>query len=226
MKKNYIQRLVFIATCFLLLCVVGRGNTADYTTAKAVLMDWTLLDDTAGTPFLESSPLVTDTWLITTAYIDVAHAYTLAAGTAATVKVWAKSGTTDEDWHETMELTVTAGTANSNDIDQVCASGQPNVYVTLTTNMEASGDVYFLKDVGTLADSCLIVNGNFVDDDYIICVDNLVNAYDTLDRVYDLVDQWQITLSPGFTYRFTFHNTDADATYACRIHYTAETDIE
>jgi hypothetical protein len=209
----------------LLLFLSTPAFAADYTTAKGVLMDWTLLDDTAGTPFLESDPLVTDTWLTTQLHITMAHADTNAAATAARAILWQKSGTTDECWEKLMEFPATTGTANLGNCDQESAAAQPNVYIAATANFQTSGDTYFLKDEGTLANSCLIVNGNFATDDYIICVDNLVNTYDADDNTYDIVDQWSPTLPPGFTFRVTFHNTDADATYAVRIHHSENTDI-
>ncbi len=217
------RRFFILIFCLIFLSVPAFG--ADFTTTKAVLMDWTLLDDTTATPFLESTELVTDTWLGVQLHIDVAH-IDADAGTSATIKIWAKSGTTDECWHVIQELSVTMGTANTGDVDQVCASGQPNVYLLATANFDTSGDIFFLQDVGTLAGSCLVCVGDVVTDDYTIAVDNLVNAYDASDVTWDIVDQWSPRLSPGFTYRVTFHNTDSAGNYAVRIHYTAETDIE
>lgn len=216
----------FLMILFLSLVFASPGFGADYTTTKGVLMDWTLLDDTAATPYLESDPLVTDTWIGAIIYIDVAHADTNAVATAGVVKIWAKSGTTDEDWHEIQELSIDDDTANAGDIDDACPSANATLYLTSTTNFETSGDVYFVKDVGTLANSCLIINGTFSNDVHVISVDPRVNAYDASDYAYDVVDQWPVRLGPGFTYKVTFHNKDADATFACRIRYRAETAIE
>jgi hypothetical protein len=55
----------------------------------------------------------------------------------------------------------------------------------------------------------------------------LVNAYDSSDYLYDIVDEWNIEI-PGETQqaRVFFYNTDGDATYACRVDYELVTDIE
>ncbi|MCK4788133.1 MAG: hypothetical protein KAV87_30600 [Desulfobacteraceae bacterium] len=219
------MKKLFILTWLIGLLVAVPGFCADYTTAKAVLMDWTLLDDTAGTPWLETTELTTDTWMGCTLYVDVAH-IDADAGTAATVKIWAKSGTTDECWHEKQELSVTMGAANAGDVDQICASAQANVYLAATANFDGPGDVFFLRDVGTLADSCLCIIGKATTDDYTTCIDNLVNAYDASDTTWDIVDQWAVRLGPGYIIKVTFDNTDSAANYACRVHYVAETDIE
>lgn len=215
----------FLALIFCLLLFTVPASGADFTTAKDSVMDWTLLDDTGAVPFLDNAVLVTDTWLGAQLFIDVAH-IDADAGTSATVKIWKKSGTTDEDWNLTQELSVTMGAANTGDVDQVCASAQPNVYLAATANFDSSGNVFFLRDINTLADSCLVIVGDVATDDYTVGIDNLVNAYDADDVTWDVVDQWQPILSPGFTYKVTFHNTDSAANYACRVRYSADTDIE
>lgn len=216
----------FLVSLFLSLAFTVPCFGADYTTSQAVLMDWTLLDDTAATPWLETSALTTDTWLGCTLYIDVAH-IDADAGTAGTkFKIWAKSGATDECWHEVQELSITIGAANAGDVDQACAGAQANVYLAATANFDGPGDVFFLRDVGTLADSCLCIVGKATTDDYTTLIDNLVNTYDDADTTWDIVDQWPVRLGPGYIYKVTFHNTDSAANYACRVHYVAETDIE
>ena len=58
-------------------------------------------------------------------------------------------------------------------------------------------------------------------------VDNLVNTFAIGDDLLDIVDQWNAELPEGTqAARVTFHNNDADATYACRVRYSMVTDIE
>jgi len=217
----------FLIALFLSLAFAIPVWGADYTSSKAVLMDWTLLDDTdAATPWLETSELVTDTWMGCTFYIDVAHIDADPGTATPTVKIWSKSGTTDETWHEVMEFAITIGAANAGDVDQACAGAQANVYLAATANFNGTGDIFFLRDTTTLADSCLCIVGKATSDDYTTLMDNLVNTYDDADTTWDIVDQWAPRLAPGFTYKVTFHNTDSAANYACRVHYVAETDIE
>lgn len=207
---------------------------ADYTKTQGQLMDWTLLDDTGGVPSLESPALDSgeslDSSLLATLHIDMCHADANDAGTAnASYIVWGKSGTTDEDWHKLFEGQADAGQANGQVLAAASGSGQANpnrIEVAATANFQTPGDSYFLKDVGTLADSCIVVNKDYVLNDYIECIDDLVNAYDTADYVYDIVNQWSLQL-PGDlqAVRVTFHNPDGDATYACRVRYTMVTDL-
>jgi len=204
---------------------------ADYTKSRGQLMDWTLLDDTAAVPSLESSELALDDDILALLHIDVCHADAVDATTNnVELVVWIKSGTTDDDWHEFVRVQATAGQANGQVLAAASGASQPNpdrIEVASTTNFENPGDVYFLKDVGTLANSCIVVNKDFVNDDYIQCIDDLLLDYDTSDYVYDIVNQWNFEL-PASTaaVRVTFHNPDGTANYACRIRWTKVTDIE
>lgn len=200
------------------------------TKSTGQLMDWTLLDDTGGTPFTETNELDSgeglDTSIEAILYVDMCHRDTNAAGDEAYCAVLVKHGTTDEDWSVLQVFQATAGTANQGDCDAVSAASQPNVYLTSTTNFETPGDVYFLCDETTLADSCLVLNKDYVNDDYVISMDDLANAYDADDNLYDIVDQWQISLPDSVAAaKVIFYNTDADATYACRVRYTLITAI-
>lgn len=204
---------------------------ADLTKANGQLMDWSTLDDTGGVPTLESNPLDSgeglDASIEAILHIDMCHQDTTAAAGDIGCIVLIKSGTTDEDWHEHRRMLATLGTANLGNCDAESAGAQANVYIASTTNFETPGDVYFMKDEGTLADSCLIVNKDYVNDDYIICIDNLVNTYDAADNTYDIVDQWNVTLPEDTkAAKVLFYNNDADATFACRVRYSLATDIE
>lgn len=231
---EHLKQFVLYGTAAFILTMVLFASPAlavDNTKSQGTLMDWTLLDDTAGTPTTESNELDSGEGLndavVAFLHIDVCHADGNAAGTAAGVSILIKSGTTDEDWHEWRRVGVTAGTANVGDCDDTSASGQAVIPLTSTTNFETAGDIYFLKDEGTLADSCLVQLKSFTNDVSITVIDNLVNAYDASDNAYDIVDHWTIVLPASIqSCKVLFYNTDADATYACRIKYTMVTDIE
>lgn len=203
----------------------------NYTKTSGQLMDWTLLDDTGGTPFVETNELDStydvDTAIESILHVDMAHIDTNAAGSTAEMILWIKSGTTDEDWHEYIRLTATDGTANEASLDANSGASQANperIYVAATANFQTPGDVYFLKDVGDLTNSAVVCNKSYVVNDYIIHMDDLVGDYDNADKVYDIVDQWSITLPASVaSAKVTFHNQDADATYACRTRYTIVT---
>ena len=128
-----------------------------------------------------------------------------------------------------MRVQATGGQANGQILAAASGSGQANpdrIEVGSTTNFETPGDKYFLKDVGTLADSCIVWNKDFVNDDYVQALDDLVNAYDNADYLYDIVDQWNINLPASVqAANVVFFNQDGDATYACRVRYTIITAI-
>lgn len=207
---------------------------ADYTNAAgAQLLDWTTLDDTGAVPTTESSALTVDTNIGTTLHIDMCHQDANDASTNyAGAIVFVKSGTTDEDWHEFVRLQATGGQANAQVLAAASGSGQANpdrIEVAATANFQTPGAKYFLKDVGTLADSCIVTNKDYVSNDYVEAMDDLVNAYDSSDYLYDIVDQWNVFI-PGEmgikSVKVFFYNTDGDATYACRVRYSQATDLE
>jgi len=206
---------------------------ADSTKSLGQLMDWTLLDDTVGTPFVESGELDSgeslDSAMTTIIYIDMCQNNTEAAtASSAGAMILIQTGTTDEDWHFLRRVTATGGTANVGDLDDTAASAQAVIPLTATGNHDDPGSVYFLHDEGTIADSALVYFGGTVSAGVSITViDNLVNAYDADDNLYDLVDQWAIVLPPTTQgCKVLFYNRDANATYACRIRYEMVTDVE
>ena len=229
-----LKQFILYGTAAFILVMMLFVNTVvalDATKSLGSLMDWTLLDDTAGTPVTESGELDSgeglDASVVGILHIDMCHADGNAAGTAAGISILIKSGTTDEDWHEFLRVSATAGTANVGDCDDTSASAQAVIPLASTTNFETAGDIYFLKDEGTLADSCLVQLQTFANDVSITVIDNLVNAYDASDNTYDIVDTWNIKLPSTIqSCKVLFYNTDADATYACRVKYTLLTDIE
>lgn len=204
---------------------------ADMTIAAPVqLLDWSILDDTGGDPFLSGGIITSDSWLNTNLMIDMVHADTNDTGSnEAMCKIWSKGGIANEDWHLWMQLNASAGQANGQILAAASGAGQANpdrIEVAATANFQTPGDMYFIRDMGTLVDSCLVTNRDYITNDYIRIVHDLVNAYDNADYLYDIVDQWIVSVPPTKYILITFHNTDGDATYACRIQYEAITDIE
>ena len=229
------KKLLFIAA----ICLFASTTFAvDATKTQGILMDWTAVPvhTTAGTlSSTESNELDSgeslDSAVSAIIHIDMCHAATTTATAgSAGVIVFIKSGTTDETWHEFIRFDMTAGTANSQALAAASGSGQGDperIEVALTTNFEATGDVYFLKDAGTLANSCLVTNAGYKNDDYMMSMDDLVNAYGTDDYLIDIVDQWSVALPPTTqSAKVLCYNNDTDANYAAKVHYTLVTDIE
>lgn len=223
MKKLIILLMLLFAT---------SAYAVDNTKTAGVLMTWTLLDDTGGTPTVETSALTSgssmDSAVVTYLHIDVCHANSAAAdASSAGVVILIKSGTTDETWHEYLRIGATTTTANSADCDATSASGGTDIQVASTTNFETPGDTFFFKDNGTLANSCLITTSGYVDNDCVHSMDALVNSYDSEDWLFDVVDTWNPAIPSSVSaVKCLFWNNDADCNYACRVRYTMVTDVE
>lgn len=202
----------------------------DLTKTAAQLMDWTLLDDTAAVPSLETTELSLADDVGTTLHIDICNIDASAGTAGSCVIIWIKSGTTDEDWHEFLRYGIPADAAGKQDCDAVSASGQPNINITGTIGFDEIGIVYFLLDTGTLADSCIVISADVVTgaSGHVVSMDNLVNAYDAADDLLvDAVHQWNPKIPAAIkACRVTFHNVDADANYACRVRHSKSTDLE
>lgn len=232
--KQLKQLLLYGAAAFILLLVlfVQPVMAADATKSQGQLMDWTLLDDTGGTMFLETNVLDAgegyDASVSSMLHIVMANCNTSAGGDEAGFRIFVRVSGTDEGWREFINMTATGGTANAGDLDDAAAAAQAVIPLTSTTNFETPGDIFFLHDVGTMADSTLVIfGGTYVNDVSITVIDNLVNAYDAADFLYDVVDQWNIVLPGGCDEaKVLFYNTDADCNYACRADYSNIDDIE
>lgn len=206
---------------------------ADYTKTSGQLMDWSTLDDTGGVPFLESSEIGSgenlDGSIECILHIDAA----LTAGVAgdpAYCSILIKSGITDEDWHPYISFQLTGGTANFETLNQNSGAGQANpdrIEVAATADFQTPGDKYYLRDSSNILNSCIVINKDYVLNDYIQVMDDLVNAYDGgSDWISDIVDQWNVTLPPTISAaKVIFYNTDADSNYNCKVRYTIVTEI-
>ena len=201
----------------------------DFTKSEGLLQtnEWETLDDTGGTPYYESNELNNADDIGAMLHIDVCHKDANAASSGPIIIIWIKSGAADEHWHELIRFEGTSGTAGAQTLDQASSSGQKNVYVPLTDDFDEEGLVCFLKDAGVLANSQLVVVGKVVTDDYVVTIENLVRSFDTSDILYNMVDQWPVRIPKEVkAARVTMHNPDGDATYAVRVRFSKDTDIE
>ncbi len=196
------------------------------------LLDWTLLDDTVtNVPFATSGLQTKDTAIETDLVITVAHRDANDAASAfVTVNVWARLGTTAEDFRLLNTFSAGGGQATAEALDANSGVSQANkdrVKVAATTDWDTGlGETLFLLDAGTLINSTLVVVEGWSDADYYIAKDDLVNDYDSSDSLFDGVDQVPVRIPAGVQYfEVTFHNADGDATYAVRVDFAEVTSI-
>lgn len=204
---------------------------ADFTKVDGQLINWSVLVAAASgaAHFVETSIFEIPDDIKITLHIDMCHKDTNDAADPAGVSVFIRSGTTNEDWHELCKYEATGGTALGVVLAAASGQGEANpdrIEVAATSNFQTAGDKYFLMDAGTLGGSCIVVNKGYKTNDYIVSMDPLLNAYDTSDYIYNIVDQWNIRVpSTVKAAKVIFWNTDADATYACRARYSKDTNI-
>lgn len=206
---------------------------ATITKTNGQLMDWSLLDDTAANPFLETNEIGSneslDSCLDCILHIDMCHYDDNEADDPAYCEVMIKSGATDEDWHSLITFQATGGTAGKQNLDATSGSGEANperIYVGSTTNFETVGDKYWLRRAADITESCIVINKYFANDDYIVAMDNLVNTYYSTDPIYNIVDQWNVRLPREVqAAKVIFYNTDSNARYACRVRYNMSNSI-
>lgn len=236
MKKyaGKIMRWALIPLCCVILLIIcttaHKTQAADITKSQGELYDWTLLDDVAGGPTLETGVhTYTDTL---SSVLNVAMVNIGAVADAGSVgfMVFVRYGAADDGWRLFIDLKASVVVAVTIDVDAQAASGQAVIPLSATTNFDEPariGDTFFLRDT-TLADSELVVWGGTFDNDVSITViDNVVETKENTADIYQVVDQWNILLPNGCDEaKVLFYNRDADANYACRVDYANEDDIE
>ena len=198
---------------------------ATATKSQGQLLDWTLLDEGVGieSNVLNSGEGYDDSLQamlhVTMAHID-ANANTGSPGFVVLIRV----NGTDEGWREFVRLSATITQANGQVLFATSGAGEGSpekVLIAATANFDGIGDVAFLKDAGTLADSCLIFIKDVDTNVSTSNIDDLVNTYDTSDYLYDVVDQWNIELPISCDEaKVLFFNDDADSEFACRVDYS------
>lgn len=140
-----------------------------------------------------------------------------------------KSTSGDEDWEDVLELKGTAGTADKVNVDVESAAGATQLKVDSTggaSEFETLGDRYFVLN-NTIANSEIVKNNGFANDDYITCLDGLTNTQQTSADVFNIVDQiGPITYPPQFRRaRVIVRNDDADCDIVTKTDIAKVTEI-
>jgi hypothetical protein len=226
--KRYIYSFLVLSLVLLASAVLA----SDYTKSSgAVILDWTLLDDTdSNAPFTTTGAVTCADDMQVMLHIDVAHLDANTPGTV-TVAIWVRAGATDESWHRLDSYTCGTTLAVKEDLAAVSGNGQANeerIEVADTSDWDTGDEeVLFLYDTGSLTNSCLVVVSGWADDDYYVVDHDLINGYDTADDLLDDVNMTTVLLPAGVcAYKVNFHNNDADATYGVRVEETKVTDLE
>ena len=199
---------------------------ADATKVSGQLLDWTALGDmVTDTPSVDSGTLDVGEGVIDTVlHIAVAHTDTNAASTNyVTVKVFTRSGATDETWNLHAVFQAGGGTAVAEALDAESASAQANIKVAATTDWDTGlGERLFLLDASLVASEIVAILG-WADADYYIAADNLTNTHAaTTSVLYDGLVEVPINIPNGIRYvKAVFSNADDDANYAVRVDYSA-----
>ena len=198
---------------------------ATSTKSQDELLDWTILDETIGieSAILNAGEGLNDN-LVGMLHVTMAHCDANAnTGTPGFVVLIRVSGT-DEGWREYIRMSATITQANAQVLAANSGTSQPNpdrIEVAATANFDGIGDMVFLCDEGDITNSCIVFIKNYVANDYVTNIDNLVGDYDTSDYLYDVIDQWNIELPLGIDEaKVLFFNDDSDSEFAVRVDYS------
>ncbi len=195
------------------------------TKSQGQLLDWTTLDETVGVEsnILDSGEGYDDS-IKAMLHITMAHSDTNANTGTPGFSVLVRVGTTDEHWVEWMRLLATTTTANGQILAAASGTSQANperIEVAATANFEGIGDRVFLCDEGDITNSTVVTIKDFVSNDYVVSMDDLVGDYDTSDYLYDVVDEWNIELPMSCDEaKVLFFNDDTDSEFAVRVDYS------
>lgn len=198
---------------------------SDATKTGGQLLDWTLLDDTTSdVPTIDSGTLDVGAGSIDIVLnIAVAHKDANAASTNyVTIKVFTRSGATDETWNLHATSQAGGGTAVKEDINAQSASGQAEIQVADTTDWDTGlGERLFILDA-TITASEIVHILSWHDNDHYNAIDNLVNTHEDTADLLDGLVEIPVNIPNGVQYvKVTFSNADDDANYAVRVDYTA-----
>jgi len=197
---------------------------ADLTKTTGQLMDWTLLDDTAGTPYVETSELSMADDVETVLHIDVCRGDNNGADAdSMDATILVQSGTADEEWHEFIRLSSAALTTGTDDTVSTVGAAATGLTVADGGNFTI-GLPAFIHD-GTIADSEIIWIAD-IDGNDLVLFDAVTNAHANATPIRDVTNQFNIVMPPSVTTtKIEFVNRDADATYCLRVRWTKATDI-
>ena len=164
--------------------------------------------------------------------IFVAHDSTNAHANGAqiVVEVNDQESGNDEGWipHEAFNgIRSSGGTAVKVDVDVESTGTQLKVASTgAGDEFETKMDRYFVKNA-TIANSEVVRNNGFANDDYITLLDSLSNTQQTDSDVFNIVDSWLCRVAQEFRRaRVLIWNDDADCTICSMTRETKATDIE
>jgi len=206
----------------------------------AQLMDWATLDDNAsGTPWLETSQVDISSEIHCTLHIDLAHdnTATIASGNEAKIRVLGKSGSTDEDWHEIIELAADTYCPNLQEISTGADTGDVSFGADITALANASRGTNIFIRHATLANSWITTlvdfSGSATNTFFVVDAaprDFTDTASD--DKYYCATKaghngcyQWDIEVPEDYwAAKVTGHNLDDDHIYLMRVRYSMTQD--
>lgn len=218
--------------CLGIICIMPAHKTmaADVDKSQGELYDWTLLDDVAGGPTLETGTHTYTDTLSSVLNVVMVNIGAVADAGSVGFMVFVRYGAADDSWRLWIDLKADVAVAVTIDVDAQAASAQAVIPLTATTNFDEPariGDTFFLRDT-VLADSELVIWGGVFDNDVSITViDDITETKEATADIYQVVSQWSILLPNGNDEaKVVFYNRDADANYACRVDYANEDDIQ
>lgn len=103
------------------------------------------------------------------------------------------SASGNEDWATIYTVAATASTADTEAMTATEPSGETVLACASTTGFVA-GDILYIQDTGTLADSEWAVCQEIVTNTSINLVDGLTNGKDNADVIWNDADRWAINL--------------------------------
>lgn len=165
--------------------------------------------------------------------IFVAHDSTNAHANGAEMVVEVNDQTSgnDEGWialESFNGIRSSGGTAVQVNVDVECAATVTELKVDSTggsSEFETKMDRYFVKN-NTIANSEIVRNNGFADNDYITILDGLTNTQETSADVFNIVESWLCRVPQEFRRaRVIIWNDDADCTICSMTREAKSTDI-
>lgn len=154
-----------------------------------------------------------------------------ANGAVLTVVVNDQASGNDEGWiaHNAFDgIRSSGGTAVQVNVDVECAAEATQLKVDSTgasSEFETKNDRYFVKN-NTIANSEIVKNNGFADNDYITLLRGLTNTQETTADVFNIVDSWLCRVPQEFRRaQVIIWNDDADCTICSMTREAKATDI-
>lgn len=154
-----------------------------------------------------------------------------ANGASMVVEVNDQTSGNDEGWialESFNGIRSSGGTAVKVDVDVECAATATQLKVASTgaaSEFETKMDRYFVKNA-VIANSEIVRNNGFVDNDYITILDGLTNLQEVTADVFNIVESWLCRVPQEFRRaRVIIWNDDADCTICSMTREAKATDI-